>query len=551
MQNSQQKKTNGNEPFAKVFLSTLVNVGNALIIVFGALYFGIRKIFFLLTKKKDNLSFGQFVKNLERQMKGQQAGRAFARSKKTKPAKAKPVKVKPADTKPVEEKSVEENKSTAPEPAKKSTEYTPINPRQASSASKYIKKKPALIRHLPKIAMALMAAGVVVSAIFIFKALAGNNEETDLKESETASVGLAENSEEDPFENLKIFEASSSPVKLEMAGTLETSEKETENSAGETEEPTPSLPETSQDKSAFLADKLNPELMIHKKDTNELVPMIQEQLMDLHYMDADEPTDYYGEMTWYGISLFQRGHGLMVDGVAGYETLTLLFSDEATPYLVRKGDHGTDIAKIKERLAELGYLDTDNDDKNFDEDTDYAVRVFQGRNKLSQDGIVGYNTTQVLFNGDAKPAKSYKPPSNDNTGGGGSSDGGSYNPNDANALVSYAKAQMNKGYTYIWGGKGPPGMDCSGFVYYCLKQTGNGIGYMTSAAWAQSSYTSISSIHDAKPGDILCFEGHVAICIGGGKMIDSSSSSNAIRIANYESSNYWNRKWKCAKRVFP
>jgi cell wall-associated NlpC family hydrolase len=109
---------------------------------------------------------------------------------------------------------------------------------------------------------------------------------------------------------------------------------------------------------------------------------------------------------------------------------------------------------------------------------------------------------------------------------------------------------MNKGYTYLLGGKSPPSMDCSGFVYYCLNQTGNNINYRTSAAWAKSSHDTISSIHDAKPGDILCFEGHVAICIGGGKMIDSSSSQNAIRITNYESSSYWNKKWICAKRVF-
>ena len=118
-----------------------------------------------------------------------------------------------------------------------------------------------------------------------------------------------------------------------------------------------------------------------------------------------------------------------------------------------------------------------------------------------------------------KPAKSYKPPTSDegttsDGGGGGSSV--SYDANSASDFVAFAKSIMNKGYTYIWGGKGPPGMDCSGFVYYSLNQTGNKVGYMTSAAWAKSSYDTISSIHDAKPGDILCFEGHVAIAIGGG-----------------------------------
>jgi cell wall-associated NlpC family hydrolase len=109
---------------------------------------------------------------------------------------------------------------------------------------------------------------------------------------------------------------------------------------------------------------------------------------------------------------------------------------------------------------------------------------------------------------------------------------------------------MDKGYTYKLGGKGPPAMDCSGFVYYCMNQTGNTMKYKTSGSWAKSSYTSISSIHDVKAGDVLCFDGHVGICIGGGKMIDSSSSKNCIRITNFEDSDYWNRKWICGKRVF-
>jgi peptidoglycan hydrolase-like protein with peptidoglycan-binding domain len=295
--------------------------------------------------------------------------------------------------------------------------------------------------------------------------------------------------------------------------------------------------------------------MLHLNDTNEVVPQVQEALMGLHYMDADEPTDFYGQQTEYAIQLFQRGNGLMVDGVAGYETLTLLFSGEAEQYLVHKGDKGWDIKQVQKRLKELGYLTGGYTDERYDDATYSAIREFQGRNKLSQDGVIGHNTLQTLFNGDAEPARSYKPPASDggttsDGGGGGDSSNISYDANSASDFVAFAKSIMNKGYTYLLGGKSPPSMDCSGFVYYCLNQTGNNINYRTSAAWAKSSHDTISSIHDAKPGDILCFEGHVAICIGGGKMIDSSSSQNAIRITNYESSSYWNKKWICAKRVF-
>jgi cell wall-associated NlpC family hydrolase len=393
-------------------------------------------------------------------------------------------------------------------------------------------------------------------------------------------AAISENSNDDEnfyyYRLMDSFYISSEISKIQELAQEETSIKATPSATsmicedeplapGETAETTDTTPEISEE--ASVEPEVTPapdvtmdisnvvfseDILIHKGDTLDIVALIQERLMDLHYMDADEPTTFYGEVTHYAMQLFQRGHDLMVDGVAGYETLTLLFSEEkATPYLVRQGDYGFDIYVIKNRLIELGYLNDDDSGKKFDENTDYAVRIFQGRNKLSQDGIVGYNTTQVLFNGDAKPASNYTPPSSSSdSSSSGSSSSVSYDANSASDLVKYAKSCLDKGYTYVWGGKAPPGMDCSGFVYHCLNATGNTTGYMTSAAWAQSSYKSISSIHDVKAGDILCFSGHVAICIGNGKMIDSSSSSNTIRIANFESSSYWNRKWICGKRYF-
>ena len=529
MQKLDPKNSNKNVPFIEVFVSTLTKVGNFLIIVLGVLYYGIRRAVFIISGKKDKQTLYQFITELDKHLNAASKSRKPAQSGKAYP-----------------------NNRPAPGRARNSINRIPANTKKVlivrTSAKKHSK-------YLMKIIIALCAATVVVSSVFVFKGLAGMKKETSLKEAEAAqatgsvykgkitkdfTVGLevlpgAIDGGDREYNTGKITKTPSP----ESTSAL--------NTGGDAENTEPVEP------GEFQTPQVDPEILLHKGDTNDLVPLIQERLMDLHYMDADEPTDNYGEMTSYAIQLFQRNHELMVDGVAGYASLTLLFSEEVKPYMVREGDYGFDIYMINNRLIELGYLNESDSGKNFTETTDYAVRVFQGRNKLSQDGIVGYNTTQVLFNGDAKPAKSYKPPSDGGSDGGdGGSDGGSYNPNNANSLVSYAKAQMNKGYTYIWGGKGPPGMDCSGFVYYCLKQTGNtSIGYMTSGAWAKSSYKSITSIHDAKPGDILCFEGHVAICIGGGKMIDSSSSSNAIRIANYESSSYWNRKWICAKRVFP
>lgn len=559
MQNYKQKNLKDSESFIHIFLKTLSKIGNVLIIAFGAIFFGIRKALFSFKKVSNQKTFKQFVNELNDHLNESATRQTRQRENKV-----------------YTPKTIKKNTSTNSNTTKSiPIQEQPIKTsRQPNKYSNKYKPKKSVLLHLVQVIATLVAMGAIVFVIVIsVKGLfskkrditeqsminnVGHQSIVDVEnylgyyyfvdnlllEDKVTSLMIKVYSKE--LSMLKEYEKEQEELCLDepLEATPEV-EAEVAIEATYTMEPTPE-PTT--------ATELNADILIHLNDTNDVVAQIQEKLMDLNYLDSDEPTTFYGAMTEFAMQLFQRGHGLMVDGVVGYDTITLLFSEEAKPYLVRKGDKGWDIKQIQKRLTELGYLDDEKRDGRFDEDTDYAVRVFQGRNKLSQDGIIGHNTTQVLFNGDAKPASNYSAPSSDSgdsgDSGSGSSDGGSYNANDASSFVSYAKSIMNKGYTYIWGGKGPPGMDCSGYVYYCLKQTGNGIGYMTSAAWAQSSYTTISSIHDAKPGDILCFQGHVAICIGDGKMIDSSSSSNAIRIANYETSNYWNSKWICAKRVF-
>jgi cell wall-associated NlpC family hydrolase len=63
---------------------------------------------------------------------------------------------------------------------------------------------------------------------------------------------------------------------------------------------------------------------------------------------------------------------------------------------------------------------------------------------------------------------------------------------------------------------------------------------MTSGGWANSSYTKISSMSDLKKGDVVCFKGHVALYMGGGQIIDASSSQGKVRITSINSS-YWKR----------
>ena len=287
---------------------------------------------------------------------------------------------------------------------------------------------------------------------------------------------------------------------------------------------------------------------------------IQEKLMELGYLENDEPTDYYGYNTYYALQLFQRKHNLQIDGLAGEETLGVLFSDEALPYTVKLGDSGTDVESLQERLIELNYLKT-SATGYFGTDTEDAVESFQSRNGLSVDGNIGEMTREALYSADARSAattssggSSSGGSSSGGSSSGGSSSGGStthanvYVEGDptVEALIAYARTKL--GCDYTWGAKGPNSFDCSGFVYYCLNQIGYKISYMTSSGWANCDLPKITSMSDMIPGDIICYSGHVAIYIGNGMMIDASSKNDQV-IERQCTSSYWTSHFICARRI--
>jgi peptidoglycan hydrolase-like protein with peptidoglycan-binding domain len=315
--------------------------------------------------------------------------------------------------------------------------------------------------------------------------------------------------------------------------------------------------------------------------TDDSVVALQERLMELGYMDYDEPTTYFGPQTQYAVQLFQRQHNLGVDGIAGDSTLELLNSEDAQPYTVQLDADGTDVQSLQERLAELGYFKIAVTG-HFGPETEKAVRAFQQQNGLFVDGKVGSMTREALYSESAKeapkPVSTPKPSSNSGKSSSGKSSSGKSssgksssgksnsgkksssgsgksttripNGSKASALVAFAQQQLGK--PYVRGGKGPNSFDCSGLVYYALNNSGIGvhIGYMTSGGWAGSSYPRVNSISELRKGDIVCFRGHVGIYLGNGTMVDASSTQGKVRISsNLSSSSYWQRNFICGRRV--
>lgn len=134
------------------------------------------------------------------------------------------------------------------------------------------------------------------------------------------------------------------------------------------------------------------------------IAKLQERLMELGFMDNDEPTEYFGNVTEAAVKVFQRQNNLAMDGIVGISTWDAIMSPDAKYYAVAKGAQGDDIGRIQTRLYELGYLATaDLVTGNFGDTTEAAVLKLQEVNNLEKDGKVGRQTVNLLYSEEIKP----------------------------------------------------------------------------------------------------------------------------------------------------
>ena len=233
-------------------------------------------------------------------------------------------------------------------------------------------------------------------------------------------------------------------------------------------------------------------------------------------------------------------NGLGIDGIAGDTTLDLIYSNKAHRYTIKQGDSGSDVAALQRRLKELKYF-SGSANGYFGAATTTALKAFQKRNSLTADGKAGSGTRDLIYSSKAKKAATSSSSSNTGSSNTGSSNPGSSNTGSSTTtsgsksvskFLDFAQAQLGK--RYVSGNEGPSSFDCSGFVYYCLKNNGVNIGRLSAKGFSQvDDWTSIKKA-DLRAGDILFFGlrgsasvGHTGIYLGGGKMIHCSSSKGA------------------------
>lgn len=281
-----------------------------------------------------------------------------------------------------------------------------------------------------------------------------------------------------------------------------------------------------------------PDLTMQKDmEDGPRVTELQERLMNLGYLDLDEPTEHFGPATEYAVQLFQRQYGMEQTGVLSAEDLELLYSSEAKKYTLLEETRGTDVESFQRQLKELGYLKKVTG--YYGTETIEAVKAFQKENKLSADGKAGEKTLEMINSDKAKLSPTIAKEARRKA--------------NINDFIAIAKKQLGK--KYILGNEGPNSYDCSGLVYYCLKQAGSNRRRLNAAGYSNvSDWEKITSYSKLQKGDLLFFTndagtkiGHVGIYIGGGEMVDASSNNGKV-VRRSATTSYWKKHFVCARR---
>jgi len=85
------------------------------------------------------------------------------------------------------------------------------------------------------------------------------------------------------------------------------------------------------------------------------------------------------------------------------------------------------------------------------------------------------------------------------------------------------------GNKYVYGGTSlTNGTDCSGFTYRIYSNFGYTI---PRTSYLQRSTGTGVNYEDAQPGDLICYDGHVGLYIGGGYIVHASNARSGIKVS--------------------
>jgi peptidoglycan DL-endopeptidase CwlO len=180
---------------------------------------------------------------------------------------------------------------------------------------------------------------------------------------------------------------------------------------------------------------------------------------------------------------------------------------------------GNDNAETDQLLADASQLTGVEQEQQRTEDGIASLRIQLADHKNSLGKLIA--TEQATLNSLTAPEQQVV--RGNTIGGNGTTTPITYTgptSTQADRAVAFVYAQL--GCPYVYGGTGPcpDGFDCSGLAQAAWAAAGVAIPRDSYEQWAELPHVSLSAI---EPGDLLIYndEGHVAIYVGGGYIIDA------------------------------
>ena len=130
---------------------------------------------------------------------------------------------------------------------------------------------------------------------------------------------------------------------------------------------------------------------------------------------------------------------------------------------------------------------------------------------------------------EAEARKNNQSSSSSSSSSGSSSSGGVTAPGSSTGSSVANYALQFVGNPYVYGGSSlTNGTDCSGFVMSVYAAFGVGLPHSSSALRGCGYGVDVGSM---SPGDIVCYSGHVGICIGNGQIVHASTAATGIKVS--------------------